>query len=55
MNFIEPFIRRAARMIGWEIGSAIENVIWSIGIFLVVMCCACFGCAAVAWQIMVHH
>ena len=54
MNIIEPFIRRAARMIGWEIGSAIESVIWSIGIFLVVMCCGCFGVVAVAWQIMMH-
>jgi len=55
MNFIEPFIRRGARMIGWEIGSAIENVIWSIGIFLVLMCCGCFACGAVVWQVMLHR
>ncbi len=52
MYIVENFIRRAARMIGWEIGNAIENVIWSIGIFLVMACCGCFVCGAVAWQIM---
>ena len=55
MYFLQDIVRRGARMVGWEIGSAIESVIWSIGIFLVLMCCACFGCAAVAWQIMLHH
>ena len=54
MNIVEPYIRRAARMVGWEIGSAIENVVWSIGIFLVLMCCGCLGCGAVVWQIMFH-
>lgn len=54
MNILENLIRRAGRMIGWEIGNAIENVIWSIGIFFVLMCCGVFACGAVAWQIMFH-
>lgn len=55
MNIVENVIRRAARTIGWEIGSAIENVIWSIGIFLVLLCCGACGCGAVAWQLMFHR
>jgi hypothetical protein len=52
MNFIEPYIRRIFRMIGWEIGSAIESVIWSIGIGIFLLCCCGFGALAVAYQIM---
>lgn len=52
MYIIENLIRRAGRMIGWEIGNAIENVIWSIAIFFFLMCCCLVSCGAVAWQIM---
>jgi hypothetical protein len=52
MNIIENLVRRAGHLIGWEIGSAIENVIWSIAIFLTLLCCGCIMCGAVAWQIM---
>ncbi len=54
MYIVENFIRRIARTIGWEIGSAIENVIWSIAIFFFLMCCGLVSCGAVAWQIMFH-
>lgn len=52
MIFVERLIRRAARVIGWEIGSAIGNIIWSIGIGIGLLCCCAFGAIAVAWQIM---
>jgi hypothetical protein len=52
MNFAEYWIRRVTRMIGWEIGSAIESVIWSIGIGIALLCCCGFGALAVAWQIV---
>lgn len=52
MNIIEQLVRRAARLIGWEIGSAIGNIIWSIGIGIALLgCCAC-GAIAVAFQII---
>jgi len=51
MNILETIIRRITHLIGWEIGNAIENVIWSVVIGIVVLCCACFGMVAVAWQI----
>jgi hypothetical protein len=52
MIFVEQIIRRVTRMIGWEIGSAIESVIWSVGIGIVLLCCCGFGAIAVAYQIM---
>ena len=55
MNVVEPFIRRAAHMIGWEITGAIESVVWSIGIALVLMCCCIFSCGAVAFQMIFHR
>ncbi len=55
MYFLENIIRRGARMIGWEIGSAIESVIWSVGIAIFLLCCSIFCCGAVAFQIMFHH
>jgi len=55
MNIVEPFIRRAAHMIGWEITGAIESVVWSVAIGLFLICCCTFSCAAVAFQIIFHH
>ena len=52
MGILNNIIRRLAHRIGWEIGSAVENVIWSIGIAVLLMCCCAFGVAAVAWQIV---
>lgn len=55
MNIFEQLVRRAARVIGWEIGSAIENVLWSVGIGIALLgCCAC-GAIAVAFQIVFKH
>ncbi len=55
MYFLQNIIRRGARMIGWEIGEAIESVMWSIGIGCFILCCFIFGCGAVAFQIMFHR
>jgi hypothetical protein len=55
MYFLQDIIRRGARMIGWEIGDAIENVMWSVGIGCSLLCCAIFSCGAVAYQIMFHR
>jgi hypothetical protein len=55
MNFIEPFIRRAARMIGWEITGAIESVVWSLAIGLFLMCCCILSCGAIAFQMVFHR
>ena len=52
MNYIEPFIRRAARMVGWEITGAIENVVWSLAIGLFLLCCCAFSAGAVAFQVI---
>jgi hypothetical protein len=52
MGMFENLIRRVARMIGWEIGEAIEGVMWSVGIGCFILCCAVFGIGAVVWQII---
>jgi hypothetical protein len=54
MYFLENLIRRAARLIGWEIEGAIEGVMWSIGIGCFLVCCAVFAIGAVGWQILYH-
>jgi len=51
-NPLSFLIRRLTRRIGWEITGAIENVIFSIVIGIVIMCCCGFGVLAVAWQII---
>ncbi len=55
MYFLQNIIRRGAHMIGWEIGEAIEGVMWSIGIGCFLLCCAVFVCGAVAFQIMFNR
>ena len=32
MNFLQDIIRRGAHLVGWEIGEAIEGVMWTVGI-----------------------
>ena len=54
MYFLQDIVRRGARMVGWEIGEAIEGVMWSVGIGCFILCCAVFGCLAVAFQILRH-
>ena len=51
MNFIENIIRGVARRVGWEIGSKIENAVWSVAIGLFLMCCCLFSCVAVFWKV----
>ncbi|HLF01689.1 MAG TPA: hypothetical protein VI547_06905 [Anaerolineales bacterium] len=54
-NIFGGVIRRLTHRIGWEISSAIENVIWSIGIGCLMLCCFGFIALAVAWQIMFNR
>jgi hypothetical protein len=35
--FLQDIIRRGARLVGWEIGEAIEGVMWTIGIGCLVL------------------
>jgi len=44
MYSLQDIVRRSARMVGWEIGEAIEGVMWTIGIGCFVLCCAVFAC-----------
>jgi hypothetical protein len=55
MYSLQDIVRRGARMVGWEIGEAIEGVMWTIGIGCFILCCAVFACGAVAFQILFHH
>ena len=55
LYFLQDVIRRAARLIGWEIGEAIEGVMWTIGIGCFILCCAVFACGAIAFQILFRH
>jgi hypothetical protein len=52
LDIADNLIRRAAHSIGWEIGSAIENVIWTVGIGIFLFACAACSCGAVAWKLM---
>ncbi len=51
MFYVENLIRRVARMIGWEITGAIENIVWSVGIGCFLVLCAVCACLGVAWRI----
>ena len=51
MLYVENLIRRVARMIGWEITGAIENVIWGVGIGCFLLFCALCSCLAVGWRV----
>ncbi len=55
MYFLQDIIRRGGRMIGWEIGEAIESVMWSIGIGCFILCCAVFACGVVAFQMFFNR
>ena len=55
MYSLQNIVRSGARMVGWEIGEAIEGVMWTIGIGCFVLCCAVFACGAVVFQILFHH
>ena len=55
MYSLQNIVRRGARMVGWEIGEAIEGVMWTIGIGCFVLCCVVFACSAVVFQLLFHH
>lgn len=52
MDFLEPFVRRFANRIGWEIGDKIENAIWSLAIGLILLCCCLCMAAATVVKIL---
>jgi hypothetical protein len=52
---MDDLTRWLRHRIGWEVGSAIENVVWSVGIALFLLCCCLASIAAVAWQILTRQ
>jgi hypothetical protein len=53
MYIVDDIVRRAEHRVGWEVGSAVENVVWTVGIVLFLTVCGAISCGVVAWKIMV--
>jgi hypothetical protein len=55
MEFLEGFTRSVSNRIGWKIGGKIENAIWSVVIFFILMCCCLFSCGTVIVQLILRQ